>query len=1244
MLKQVFENHFSNTVYQNNIRIKALKGTNIQIDASIQAQHSFNDLVGCSFLESVIRLFLKLTQNDACVVHLIFFKELIIEIFKHLRLNDGELYNYLIEELLSLLVDLNQIHNSYLKSRDANCFVNDIQQLKCYTEKMQRSNLSDYLMKDVEVPLINLKVIRIYYVQLLEILTEFVDPIKDLSCSLSDKVCNLIELNLVCSTSEMDSALVSFVTNCYFVFDYKRPCFQKCFQFVCSITERYSNCDNVPINQPQLDKLWHLFLDSLNYLHEEDKTIQLMFYLVDNSINLHRCRSKHYLQYTLPKILFRIFDKQFDNQRDKVAYQRLVIRILDFYSTNLSETYLQSDEWCKLIKCLLIEDYITSLKVNDLIHYSYLFKFWEFIDRHADIYLFQSANLLIKFINYSNILLPCCHYISLKEENDPDFFQFELIQSLVNILLKEFKNPNPSIEHLNDELIEHIYLVASNFVKLANQHQQELSNDQIAVFYLPWHERKLVFVKEQQNVLNNLSRRSFSKTDKILKICLNSIAELPSIGQHNHQIDFFDFILNNEFDQLKELVKPVFKFYMFIANRFLQEKFNQWLDFLINNEDKKFISSNLGIVSCLLFKNCEAIYEVVDQSSIQIEITINCIPCDNLFDPHDFEGLNSEHVKLVRKEFNRYLSLDDLDNLNTLINKSSSQFFNHIDIDEQLIQNVLNLFDLVEPEAKKNFHKLLDNMFKSLKIEKERFFSSFKDRFFNRTITNSNQLDTIAKFENIGLMCDYFPKYKLQIIIYMLDNGILRNQDFVFHTTIILRGVVFKHQENGLVNYFLSHKTKICEEFLRRILEQDVKPKIAFERLQKLMFLIGESEENFKQLFIESFDIVLPCLIKNRNDRSQALLDYMLYHKVLDFTNVSDLILNFFEQLVLYFVRNMNVEEIKNALEYIRSLVDVDVYEFFSMKGMIVYSLLCEYCSQEKSINYILSILNSEGYEDDEKKIKRKYVDFNMNSQALSSYLADKMGGYLLNLNAQFIRSQDIAFKTILLKSLNLIIKIVSTKTVSNYFEKLMAILRSAFKYQSSENEDYQNYVSYMYTVWDTLISKCEIRDLANNLSLICKNLMDLLPIDQAGVSQVFQKLIVPNENALKASFKELHFIPKNYRLMNTTNQVIQKYMFKMPENDQDIISFENVLKILEESLKVENPDIKFFHYRKLLQVLTENEKCLRSFCSSGNDLTVQPIISRLIYKLITDSKMDNSQLRSVIGECLGEFGALDSG
>jgi len=344
-------------------------------------------------------------------------------------------------------------------------------------------------------------------------------------------------------------------------------------------------------------------------------------------------------------------------------------------------------------------------------------------------------------------------------------------------------------------------------------------------------------------------------------------------------------------------------------------------------------------------------------------------------------------------------------------------------------------------------------------------------------------------------------------------------------------------------------------------------------------------------------------------------------------------------------MRNMNLEEIQEAIKYIESLdSNLNIGEFFFNKGTLVYSLLYEYCRQEKSINYLLSIINKEEFSEEGKITKRKYVDFNKNNEALSSFLTERMGGYLLNLNTQFLKDQCIKFKKTLLKSLKMIISIVPKSTISSYFEKLIAILRSAFKYQTDEHDDYNDYVFYIHTVWDNLISKCDQKDLADNLSVICKNLMDLLKIDPAGVSVVFKKLIVQNENHLGTRLKELHFIPANGLMMSEVNQVIKKYMFEMPDNDKDIVKFKNVLKILEESLKVENPEIKYFHYRKLLQVLTENEKCLRSFCSSANDLTVQPIISRLVYKLIADSKMNDTQLHLVIGECLGELGALDPG
>lgn len=255
------------------------------------------------------------------------------------------------------------------------------------------------------------------------------------------------------------------------------------------------------------------------------------------------------------------------------------------------------------------------------------------------------------------------------------------------------------------------------------------------------------------------------------------------------------------------------------------------------------------------------------------------------------------------------------------------------------------------------------------------------------------------------------------------------------------------------------------------------------------------------------------------------------------------------------------------------------------------------------------------------------------------------MGGYLLNLNTEFMKQLNFETKINLLKSLNLIIKTIPSKTISSYFEKFIAILRSAFTYQSGSDDDYKGYIQHIQSVWETLINRCEKTDLSKNLSLICKNLMDLLQVDKAAISNVFIKLIVENEKHLKESLKEIHFLPPNLRLMNPVYSVCQRYMIKWPEGDRDIKKFEEALKFLENIIQVENPDIKYFHYKKLLQVLNENEQCLRIFCStSNNDLSVQPIVSKLIIKLIADSKNENPELRRIIGECLGEFGALDPG
>ena len=1264
-LSVVFEKQLENALYVNNIHTKV--STNGQL--SILYDH-----MGYSCIEGIIRLMFRHVQNTACRIDLLFFKEQIGIILKHFRLNDGKPYCYIVGEFFSLLADLNRTQNEYLKhDQNPSLLPNDICQFKQYSAKINQLDNAEYRLNEIPVPLNSLHIIRLYYVHLLEVLTECVEPVQDLSSANSDQINSLIELNMTCSTPEMDRALVNFVVNCFFVFDCKNVCIQRYFQFVCSITDRYSAasaCDN-----DQLDSLWLSFFKNLDSLSAEDKGIQLMCYLVENSINLHQCHNEHFLQVILPTALFKVFDGQFNSQltdeRSNSIYQRLVMRVLDFYILNLAESCLQSDQWCRLIKCLLKQDFYAPIdsgdqRVFNAANCNYLFKFWDFLSQHAtDDFLFSAPKQLLKSINYANVLLPCFLYIDLKdlkdESNFPKFFNFITLDKIINTLLLEFTKPEPTIEELKDALIEHIYMASHSFVRLSKQlgdaskPNHEMSIDQMAVFYRPWHESKIKFVKEHPEAMNKLSRRAFTKTEKMLKICLSAIGELPT-SRHSEQADFFNYILMNEFTELRELIKSVFISYMLVANNLSEEIFKGWLLFMIEKEaERKFIASVLGRLVCILHKDCGMVYEVVDSGEIEFRLT--CSSCEKLFDTEPLnENLDLELIRLVRRQFNSYLNLDDLGNFNCLVRKSSECFFNHIDIDEELKQNVLNLFNIADLEAQRSFDLLLNNMFRPLKVQKESFFKSFSERFFGLQITDPEIPVRTAKFENIALMCKYFPKHQLPIVIYLLKNGVLYNPDFYYNTPIILRNVVFGYDPNALVSFLLENKTRIWEEMLHQILELHQKLKLdpklepesdqtAFEWIRRLITLFVEYGDGFRHLFLTSFDVILPFFIRYRNPHSEQLLKHILNN--LSFNTPENLVLQYFDSLILYFASNLTVNEIKNAFKYIDDLLGIDIKRLFRRKGPILYQLLYEYGDQRKSKNYLLSILSSQdGLDDEAPTDSKRFVDFNADSDALSAYLTEKMGGYLTNLNTEFLnlyrRNPTIAFKTLLLKGLNLIIKTAQPKTVSSYFEKLMAILRAAFKNQSPEDEDFKDYVYYLLAVWDTLITECEKKDLTKNLSLICKNLIDFLETDPAGATKVLSKLIVDNEVTMRNSLKELHFIPR-VRLLSSVYHVIQKYIFKMPETG-DFKGFEKALKDLEWCLQVENPEIKYFHYKALLQVLSKNEQCLCSFYSSGNDLRVQPIISRLMHRMIADSKMDDQNLRIIIGECLGEFGAIDPG
>eukprot|EP00058_Branchiostoma_floridae_P009059 XP_002594547.1 hypothetical protein BRAFLDRAFT_104468 [Branchiostoma floridae] len=230
-------------------------------------------------------------------------------------------------------------------------------------------------------------------------------------------------------------------------------------------------------------------------------------------------------------------------------------------------------------------------------------------------------------------------------------------------------------------------------------------------------------------------------------------------------------------------------------------------------------------------------------------------------------------------------------------------------------------------------------------------------------------------------------------------------------------------------------------------------------------------------------------------------------------------------------------------------------------------------------------------------------------AQEMAEFLQPCLLGILAFFDSQLLTTSiPMEDKKLALESLITLMKLMGPKHITAVRVKVMTTLRICLRFKV------KGFPELSCRAWDCFVHSVELSCLGPMLSQIVVTLLPLLQTQAKPVAGVFSFLIQDNREALQDHFHELYFMPELPEL-SKINAVLKQHI-ETPSSQSDLKS---QLKHSLKGLGHESLDVRLHALSKLKQQLHANQ-------------------------LLSSCRESDKTARSLVGECLGELGAIDPG
>lgn len=219
-------------------------------------------------------------------------------------------------------------------------------------------------------------------------------------------------------------------------------------------------------------------------------------------------------------------------------------------------------------------------------------------------------------------------------------------------------------------------------------------------------------------------------------------------------------------------------------------------------------------------------------------------------------------------------------------------------------------------------------------------------------------------------------------------------------------------------------------------------------------------------------------------------------------------------------------------------------------------------------------------------------------------------------------------------KSLIQLMRLMGSQHITSVRMHIMTTLRIGLQFQDLQ------FTELCCEAWNCFVRLLDASVLGQMLSQIVANLLPLLKTELAlssEVAEIFEFLIVDNQELLKQHLHELYFLPDICELQHV-NSVLRPYVDAVYGSGDLQVQIEYLIKGVSHELL----DIRQIALSKLTHCLQTNKDVLHSLILSSE--TAQPVVSQMVTVLLSGCREPDATTRGLIGRCLGEIGAVDPG
>ncbi|GIY72415.1 hypothetical protein CEXT_655591 [Caerostris extrusa] len=242
-------------------------------------------------------------------------------------------------------------------------------------------------------------------------------------------------------------------------------------------------------------------------------------------------------------------------------------------------------------------------------------------------------------------------------------------------------------------------------------------------------------------------------------------------------------------------------------------------------------------------------------------------------------------------------------------------------------------------------------------------------------------------------------------------------------------------------------------------------------------------------------------------------------------------------------------------------------------------------------------------------------------SEEMANYLQPKLLDSCLLINLYFQA----------LESLIAIMKIMGSRAITAVRFKLMATLRLTLRFKEGD------FPKICCKAWSTFISSIEVTCLGPLLNQIIVALLPLLELEPVAIAEIFNFLIIEKRSYLSDFYHDLYFVPDTPELRQI-NAVLKDYN----ESPSSMADFCSLLCHSLKGISHENLEVRLHALGKLKQVLQSNQKAIHDHLHARE--SVDNLLSHLVAALIGGCRESDSRIKTALGDCFGELGAIDPG